>query len=423
MTWDDLLKVGGAVAAVITPVAGVAAVIGWLMKKWAKSVRKSANAEIEAERERSEARVKQAEAEAGKRIADLESTYARNTLGLQQETLRLQQACRELEIERDRASSELTAAQKQLADLESFDGRLWERAVTAAPPPFLDAAQRKARLVSVMNLKGGVGKTTLTANIGVGLARKGYRVLLVDLDFQGSLTRLCLDLDDTKESLDKNRTVNRCLSEGPPPPLGDLAQRVRGVILERGGCDMIAAGESLAESELRAQGRWLAAPDPDVRFLFRRSFHAANVCGGYDYIFFDCPPRLTTASINALACSDYLLVPVVLEQGSVEALPRTLTWLNKLPHVARARLLGIVANRVEFWGGRVIAAQQTVYNYLSQTVSRSGHGGSAVFRAVVRNNRAQIEDAANAGRIASAKDDGLELFSKVVDEVERGTRL
>jgi cellulose biosynthesis protein BcsQ len=231
-----------------------------------------------------------------------------------------------------------------------------------------------------------------------------------------------MDLDGIKESLNKCRTVNRFLSEEDHPPVGDIAQRVRGVILERGCCDVIAAGESLAEAELRAQGRWLATPNPDVRFLFRRSFHAAQVCAGYDYVFFDCPPRLTTASINALACSDYLLVPVVLEQGSVEALPRTLTWLNKLPHVARARLLGVVANRVEFWGGQPIASQRTVYNYLSDTITRSGQGSSAVFRAVVRSNRARIEDAANAGRIASAKDDGLALFSEVVDEVERGTR-
>lgn len=419
MNWEEVPKVVAAVLGVLTPLIGVCY---YAIKRWAKSVKKHAESEVEAARREAEACVKTAEAEAGKRIADLGTIHAQEMLALQQDDIRLQQTCRALEIERDRVAIELTAAQKQLAVLESFDGRLWERDVTASPPPFLDANQRKTRLVSVMNLKGGVGKTTLTANIGVGLARKGYRVLLVDLDFQGSLTRLCMDLDGIRESLDRNRTVNRFLNHEPPPPVADIVQRVRGVILERGCCDIIAAGENLAEAELRAQGRWLAAPDPDVRFLFRRSFHSAEACGAYDYIFFDCPPRLTTASINALACSDFLLVPVVLEQGSVEALPRTLTWLNKLPHVARARLLGVVANRVEFWGSKVIAAQQTVYNYLPQTVSQFSHGRSAVFEAMVRNNRAKVEDAANAGRIAAAKDDGLAVFSNVVDEVEKGTR-
>ncbi len=363
-----------------------------------------------------------ADATAGQRIAELESAHARELLALKQDALGHQEAYRELEIERDRIAGELTAAQKQLSSLESFDGRLWERELTAPPAPFLEPDRRQTRLIAVMNLKGGVGKTTLTANIGVGLARKGYRVLLVDLDFQGSLTRLCQDLDGIRDAITKNRTVNRFLSEDAPPPVEDIAQRVRGVVLDRGCCDALAAAESLAEAELRVQGRWLAVPDPDVRFLFRRAFHGPGVCEHYDYVLFDCPPRLTTASINALACSDFLLVPVVLEQGSVEALPRTLSWLHRLPHVARARLLGVVANRVVFWGDQVIAAQRTVYNYLSQTVSRGGHGGSAVFRAMVRNNRAQIEDAANAGRIAALKDDALALFADVVDEVERGTR-
>jgi cellulose biosynthesis protein BcsQ len=361
MNLDEILKIGIAVLGVIATLITAG---GYLTKRWAKSIKKHAAGQVDSARQQGEARVKTAEAEAGRRVAELETTYAREKLAMQQQDLRLQQTCRELEIERDRVSADLAAAQKQLAVLESFDGRLWERDLTAPPPPFVDAINRKVRLVSVMNLKGGVGKTTLTANIGVGLARKGYRVLLVDLDFQGSLTRLCLDLDGTKDALEKGRTINRFLSHQAPPPIADITQRVRGVLLDRGCCDIIAAGENLAEAELRAQGRWLATPDPDVRFLFRRSFHAPDACGVYDYIFFDCPPRLTTASINALACSDYLLVPVVLEQGSVEAMPRTLTWLNKLPHVARARLLGVVANRVEFWGSQVIAAQRTVYNYL-----------------------------------------------------------
>jgi cellulose biosynthesis protein BcsQ len=422
MNWDEVLKIVASVLGVIVSIVSLGGVGGYLLKRWAKSVKKNAASQVQAVRQEAEARVKTAEAESGKRIAELDSTHARDNLSLQQEVVRLQQLCREREIERDRASGELTAAHKQLAGMESFDGKLWEREVVASPPPFVDPAQRKTRLISVMNLKGGVGKTTLTANIGVALARKGHRVLLVDLDFQGSLTRLCIDFDGIKESLEKKRTVNRFLSEGPPPPIADIAQRVRGLILESGCCDIIAAGENLAEAELRAQGRWLASPDPDIRFLFRRSFHLSEVCAAYDYVLFDCPPRLTTATINSLACSDYLLVPVVLEQGSVEALPRTLGWLNKLPHVARARLLGVVANRVEFWGSQIIASQRTVYNYLSETISRSGHGGSAVFHAVVRNNRAKIEDAANNGRIASAKEDGAELFSQVVEEVERGAR-
>jgi cellulose biosynthesis protein BcsQ len=126
------------------------------------------------------------------------------------------------------------------------------------------------------------------------------------------------------------------------PRIKDIAQRIRSVILETGTCAVIAATERLAEAELQAQGRWLAIHHPDARFLLRRIFHTQEVFDSYDYVFFDCPPRLTTASVNALGCCDYLLVPVILEQGSVEALPKTLNWLARLPHVSRARLLGVV---------------------------------------------------------------------------------
>src|SRR5262245_31455354 len=129
MNWDVVLKIVASVLGVIVSLVSMGGVGGYLMKRWAKSVKKNATSQVNAARQEAEARVKTAEAEAGKRIAELESTYAREKLELQQEALRLQQACRDVEIERDRVSAELTAAQKQLTDLESFDGRLWEREV------------------------------------------------------------------------------------------------------------------------------------------------------------------------------------------------------------------------------------------------------------------------------------------------------
>jgi cellulose biosynthesis protein BcsQ len=178
----------------------------------------------------------------------------------------------------------------------------------------------------------------------------------------------------------------------------------------------------LAEAELRAQARWLITRTPDARFLFRPLFHSQDLLKSYDFVLFDCPPRLTTACVNALACSDFLLLPVLLEQGSVEALPRTLNWLTRLPHVSKARLLGVVANRVELRGNKPISAQQTVYDYLPETLKRAGFHEQAVFRAIVKNQRSLVEAAAFEGRIAAAEDAGAELFETVTDEIEKGVR-
>jgi cellulose biosynthesis protein BcsQ len=318
----------------------------------------------------------------------------------------------------------LAALQRRLSDLESFDGKLWEQDAHTPPPPFVSATDRQTRFIAVVNLKGGVGKTTLTANFGVSLAKRKHRVLLVDLDFQGSLTRLCTASNEQLlELIRRRKTSARLLDgDGGPLPFNEITHAVSHPNLVGQRCDFIAADESLAEAELRAQARWLVTKNPDARFLFRKLFHAQEILNHYDVVLFDCPPRLTTACVNALSCSDFLLVPVLLEQGSVEALPRTLNWLRRLPHVSRAKLLGVVANRVDFYGGRPIHAHQTIYDYLFETLRRSGFHEGAVFRALVKNQRALVEEAANQGRIAAADDTGAALFNDVTNEVERGVR-
>src|SRR6516225_7717297 len=108
-----------------------------------------------------------------------------------------------------------------------------------SPPPFLSMSVRKIRFLAVMNLKGGVGKTTLTANVGVALSRKGFRVLLVDLDFQGSLTRLCLTQGDIKHTASKGMLCSRLLDHTAnqgPCHVHEMAQRVSTVVLPEGSC-------------------------------------------------------------------------------------------------------------------------------------------------------------------------------------------
>jgi cellulose biosynthesis protein BcsQ len=397
--------------------------VGFMAWGWVRSIRKATRALIEAERHRAIAQIAEDKAEYHRQAAETKAQFLNEKVELQQDVLRAQQATQEVDAERDRAVAELVVLQKRLADLESFDGRLWEREHVTAPPGFVDLTRRKTRLIAIMNLKGGVGKTTLTANLGLTLARRGHCVLLVDLDFQGSLTRLCLGSEERNDLVRKRLTVSRLLQaegDGPVLPVPDIAQRVSTALLPNITFEIIGASEDLAEAELRAQARWLVTSKPDARFLLRQAFHTPPVFLRYDFVLFDCPPRLTTACINSLGCSDFLLVPVLLEQGSVEALPRTLAWLTRLPHVSRAQPLGVVANRVEFWGEQPIASQRTVYNFLPEAIKRAGCGAVSLFRAVVRNKRNHIEAAANAGRIAAAEDEGLALFADVATEVEKG---
>ncbi len=72
-----------------------------------------------------------------------------------------------------------------------LEGQLWNARSMQKRPKFRERGRRKRAVVSVLNLEGGVEKTTLTAHLGTALARRGYRVLLVDLDLQKSLTSAC----------------------------------------------------------------------------------------------------------------------------------------------------------------------------------------------------------------------------------------
>jgi cellulose biosynthesis protein BcsQ len=383
---------------------------------WVRASRHAAKAKVEADKQRRLAEREKERADFYQQISQLKADHA-------EETMRLREQLAQTEREWEKTAGAQAALQQRLSALESFDGKLWEQDTHARPPKFAIAAERKTRFISIANLKGGVGKTTLCANVGVSLARRGHRVLLVDLDFQGSLTRLCKDsTDQLLDIIRKKKTAARLLDDKPLAVV-DLVHRVGHPNLTGRTCDFIAADESLAEVETRAQARWLVTKTPDARFLFRQLFHSPEVLTLYDFVLFDCPPRLTTACVNAFGCSDFLLVPVLLEQGSVEALPRTLRWLQSLPHVAgRARLLGVVANRVDYYGGKAVSAQQTLYDYLPETVKRAGYQEEAVFRAMVKNQTALIAAASKEGRIAAGEDAGMALFEPVTIEIEKGVQ-
>ena len=186
-------------------------------------------------------------------------------------------------------------------------------------------------------------------------------------------------------------------------------------------CAFVAAWDDLADVELRDTVRWLVDPEPDLRFLFRRAFHTAKMFHRFDYVLFDCPPRLTAACVNALACSDGLLIPVVPDQQSVQAIPRMLKMLKNLAMVSPAKLFGIVVNETTVRGDAPVAAHQTLLNQLPDFVKRSGFEMNGAVRSWVKTDAA-IANAANHGRIAAAEDAGAALFDRLSKELEKAAK-
>ena len=174
------------------------------------------------------------------------------------------------------------------------------------------------KVVSVINHKGGVGKTTLTANLGAGLAARGNRVLLVDLDAQGSLTVSFFTQDEWLHDLLPKSTIKHWYDglarpEGAEPLSAMVASppRVRGLLSHTDGClDLIAAHRDLAEVDTALAAQLIVDPAGYLAAHRRlRDGLADKEIADYDVCLVDCAPNFGLIAKNAVAASDLLLVP------------------------------------------------------------------------------------------------------------------
>lgn len=147
-----------------------------------------------------------------------------------------------------------------------------------------------AKVIAIVNHKGGVGKTTTTANLGAALARSGARVLCIDIDSQQNLTSSLMNEEDVSLS------ISDSLSNGAALPIVEVSERLH-----------------LCPSDLN-----LAGVEIDLINRQRDVLKTmlAPVLPKYDHIFIDCPPSLGALTVNALIAADEIYLPL-----TGEALP------------------------------------------------------------------------------------------------------
>ena len=152
------------------------------------------------------------------------------------------------------------------------------------------------RVIAVANAKGGIGKTTTVVNIGAGLALKGARVLLVDVDPQGNLA-LALGVRP-------RRTLYDLLADG--------VKAVECVVPARPNLDLLASDESLlgVQPMIARRSDWSRALDHGLRPLY----------ADYDFVLLDSGGSLTTLNTNALACASDVIVPTAIEHFSLKSI-------------------------------------------------------------------------------------------------------
>lgn len=177
-------------------------------------------------------------------------------------------------------------------------------------------------IIAIVNRKGGVGKTATAHAIGAGLTRKGYRVLLVDLDSQCSLTS---DVGATTASL-----TSMDLLTG--------SATAEEVVYPTESGDIIPAGEDLAQADI-------VLTDTGKEYQLKEALESLE--GKYDYCIIDTPPALNILTINALTASDSIIIPAEASKHSLEGvaqLYRTIQVVKKYTNPG-LKIKGIVITR------------------------------------------------------------------------------
>ena len=323
----------------------------------------------------------------------------------------------ELTTDNFRLESQLKTLKKQFEEITDFDGEPWENRLSESSKFFLPKEKRRCRVIAVANIKGGVGKTTITQNLGATLWSRGKRVLLVDLDHQGSLSRRCLSRERFEDMTRQSSVVTNLFE--PSVNLADFPKWAKR--LDKAEAFLVGADERLHRAEEQAKVHWLAnLRTDDIRCLLVQALHQKSIAQHFDYVLLDCPPRMTTAYINGMVASDYLLIPVIVDPLSVEGVPRQLGWVRRLSRtkvIPNTQLLGIVANRS---GTRdaLYPREESIWSGLSQDYESAW--GSEVY--CFQNHiypTVRISDANLQSKVPAFEPELRARFQDLADEVER----
>lgn len=224
--------------------------------------------------------------------------------------------------------AELKEKNKRLDDIKIAltDENFWARRPTF-PPDYLRGMRNSIPIILVANLKGGVGKTTISANLAAHFANKrGENILAIDLDYQGSLSSLLMDENHRGEvTSDANDVI---AGEDSNRHLLRLAKQINN---KAPNIQLISAFYNFANFENRLMLEWIIGErQNDIRYNLAKFLLSEEVQKKYQRVIIDAPPRITAGFMNALCASTHLITPFVLDNLSAEAVGTFLKQVNDM---------------------------------------------------------------------------------------------
>lgn len=256
------------------------------------------------------------------------------------------------------------------------------------------------RVVAIVNGKGGVGKTTITANIGGMLAASGYRVLLVDMDPQGNLAEELgyTDSDANDDGMALAQTL----------VFGTAAQPALNI---RENLDVLIGGSHL---DMAAAGLTLKAQKDPIAAKAALATSLQELSEDYDLIFIDCPPGQETLQQAALAAARWALIPVKTDASSRKGLRDVARRLDAVVGLnPDLDLLGIVLFGVNRSAKRVSEnAREAIRNDLGS--------GAPIFTTSIRHAEASAQESRERGLLAFELEEAV-LAAPKWWEIRRGS--
>lgn len=294
------------------------------------------------------------------------------------------------------------------------------------------------QIVAVINYKGGVGKTTATANLAAELAWRGHKILVLDLDPQASLTFSFVKPDYWQSSLAKGKTIKawfESFSSGSPIDLQSLIiepDAAKRKLTGRGSVSLIPSHLGLINVDLELAtelgGATLKQSKENFLKVHRR---LANVLTNidqneYDLILMDCPPNFNITTKTAIVASDSILIPAkpdYLSTLGIDYLIRNLNELvkdyNEYANLDKdnpeptidPKILGVVFTMIQIYGGEPISSQRPF-------IAQAKKLDVPVFDEYIRENKTIFADAPQYGVPVVLNAYNAGTHNDVVEEIE-----